>query len=355
MKICITGIVGFVGSHVAEFYAKQGYEVIGIDNFSRSRLLGSNVADNSEYLIKYPNITIYNMDLRNYKNILSLFKSNPNIDVVIHCAAQTAVTKSITNPKEDFENNVIGSFNLLEAIRESGQKPILLHCSTNKVYGDNINYIPLIEKDTRYKINEDFFDEGFSEFGITEEFLIDHTSHTPYGVSKLSADLYFQEYAHQYGFKVGVFRCSCLYGTRQMGVEDQGWISHFIYSALKDLTINIFGDGKQVRDVLYVSDLVEVFDLFIKSNLQHEVFNIGGGQENTLSLLELIEILELKLNKDIQLQFHEWRSSDQKVYISDISKAQKLLNWKPKISPIEGIEKVLKDLFSDEFLSYFTF
>jgi CDP-paratose 2-epimerase len=337
LKIVITGVAGFIGSHIAEFYAKQGHDVLGIDNFSRSQLLDKSLEDNSNYLIgNYQNISILMIDLRDYHNILSFFKSNFNIDVVIHCAAQTAVTKSITNPKEDFENNLIGSFNLLEAIRESGQKPILIYTSTNKVYGANIDYCGIQKGENRYRFNLNYAK------GIKEDFPIDLTSHSPYGVSKLSVDLYFQEWGYQYGFRVGVFRCSCIYGPRQMGVEDQGWIIHFIKSALEDKTINIFGDGKQVRDVLYISDLVEVFDLFIKSDIKHEVFNIGGGHENTLSLLELIEILEIKLFKEIKVEFHAWRSSDQKVYTSDISKAYKLLNWYPKVSPTEGIKKIIK-------------
>jgi len=339
MRIFITGIIGFVGSHIAEFYAKQGHDVIGIDNYSRSRLLGKEVGSNHEYLIKnYPNITIYQQDLRDYKNLLMLFKSIPNIDIVFHTAAQTAVTTSIKNPMEDFQNNLIGSFNLLEAIRQSGQRPTLIYTSTNKVYGANIDYCGIQKEENRYRFNLNY------EKGIKEDFPIDLTSHSPYGVSKLSADLYFQEWGYQYGFRVGVFRMSCIYGIRQMGVEDQGWIVHFIKSALQDKTINIFGDGKQVRDVLYVSDLVETFDSFIKSNLQNEVFNIGGGSKNILSLLELIEMLEIKLFKEIKVEYHDWRSSDQKVYISDISKVSKLLNWIPKISPKEGIEMVLEYL-----------
>ena len=278
------------------------------------------------------------MDLKDYRNILSFFKSNPNIDVVFHAAAQTAVTTSITDPKEDFENNIIGSFNLLEAIRESGQKPTLIYTSTNKVFGANIDYCGIQKEENRYRFNLNY------EKGIKEDFPIDHTSHSPYGISKLSADLYFQEYGYQYGFRVGVFRMSCIYGIRQLGCEDQGWVFHFIKSAIKDKTINIFGDGKQVRDVLYVSDLVEAFDLFIKSDLHHSVFNIGGGKDNTLSLLELIELLEIKLFKEIKIEYHDWRSSDQKVYISDISKVSNLLNWSPKISPIEGIGMVLESL-----------
>lgn len=333
-SIFISGICGFIGSNIAEFYAKQDHDVIGVDNFSRS-----GVVDNHKYLIRnYPNITIYQQDLRDYKNLLMLFKSIPKIDIVIHTAAQTAVTISIKNPKEDFENNVIGSFNLLEAIRESGQKPTLIYCSTNKVYGTNIDYCGIQKEENRYRFNLNY------KKGIKEDFPIDHTSHSPYGISKLSADLYFQEWGYQYGFKVGVFRCSCIYGMRQKGSENQGWVFHFIKFAIKNKTINIFGDGKQVRDVLYISDLIQAFDSFINSDLQNEVFNIGGGSENTLSLLELIEILEIKLFKDIKVEYHNWRSSDQKVYISDISKAQKELGFIPEVSPIQGIEMVLEYL-----------
>lgn len=330
MKILITGVVGFIGSHIAEFYAKQGYNVIGIDNFSRNRLLNTimkNTGYNSEYLVKnYPNITIYNIDLRDYNNLLCFFKSN-QVDVVVHCAAQTAVTTSIRNPKDDFENNAIGSFNLLEAIRQSDQSPILVYCSTNKVYGNNVNAL------------FDLYPEGMNE--ITP---IDLTSHSPYGVSKLAADLYFQEYSYTYGFRTGVFRMSCIYGPRQFGVEDQGWVMHFILSALNNKKINIYGNGKQVRDILYVSDLVDAFDTFILRYNKSNVFNIGGGSQNTLSLLELIKILEDELDKEIKYEFYDWRESDQKVYISDITKAQKELGFVPKISPKKGIKKVLSNI-----------
>jgi len=346
MKIVITGACGFIGSHIAEFYAKQGHDVIGIDNFSRFRLFDNDRM--MEYEMhrteidltkKYPNITIYRMDLKDFRNIYSFFKSNPNIDVVFHAAAQTAVTTSIKNPKQDFENNIVASFNLLEAIRESDQKPTLIYCSTNKVYGNNINNCLLIEKDSRYEYR--LLD------GIRETFNIDLTSHSPYGCSKLASDLYFQEYGYQYGFRVGVFRMSCIYGIRQMGCEDQGWIFHFINSALQDKTINIFGDGKQVRDVLYITDLIDAFDTFIFRYDKSNVFNIGGGSENTLSLLELIEILEIKLFKKIRYEFHDWRFSDQKVYISDISKTQRELGFIPQISPIKGIDTIIKYIKSN--------
>lgn len=330
MKIFITGICGFIGSNIAEYYAKKDYDIFGIDNFSRE-----GVEKNHRYLIeKYHNIRIYNTDIRDYDMLVVLFRSLPYLDVVFHCAGQVAVTTSMTNPKEDFEVNALGSFNLLEAIRQSGQKPTLIYTSTNKVYGDNVNTMDIELAGTHYSFN--------FKYGIDEFLMIDHTSHSPYGVSKLSADLLFQEYGYTYGFKVGVFRMSCIYGPRQLGCEDQGWVYHFINSVINDKTINIYGDGKQIRDILYISDLIEAFDKFIHSDCKTEVFNMGGGKENTISLLELISFLETELDKKIDIKYHNWRPSDQKVYISDISKVSEILKWKPMISPHQGIRKVIE-------------
>jgi len=199
-----------------------------------------------------------------------------------------------------------------------------------------VNKIPVIEKETRYE----FADPEYKN-GIPENFPIDLTGHSPYGCSKAAADLYVQDYSHTYGLKTGVFRMSCIYGERQFGVEDQGWVAWFVIATLADKPITIYGDGKQVRDVLYVRDLVRAFDAFLSNNLRHGVFNIGGGSENTLSLLELLELIEKLAGKKPKASFSSWRPADQKVYISDISKAVKLLGWKPEVRPEKGIRKLV--------------
>ncbi len=341
-KVLVTGGGGFIGSHVAEYYANQKeiYEVLIIDNLSRDKLLNRYIKFkeyNWNYLKNFNNIKFYKKDIRDFPFLRQLLKKN-NIDIIIHTAGQTAVTTSVINPIPDFENNVIGTFNILEAVRLSNIDPIMILCSTNKVFGNNINKCEVVEKESRYTFIDNY------KHGISEEFPIDLCEHTPYGTSKLCSDLYFQEYGHLYGIKTAVFRMSCIYGHRQFGVEDQGWVAHFIISALTDRKFKIFGNGKQVRDILYISDLIEAYNSFIQraDKIKHDVFCIGGGIENTLSLLELIEIIKKETGKEVKFKFDEWRPSDQKSYISDISKAKRILYWKPKINPLKGVKNLIK-------------
>jgi CDP-paratose 2-epimerase len=334
MKILVTGGAGFVGSHVAEYYAKKKEEVVVLDNLSRTEILGKVVGDhlyNWNYLKQYENVKLVRGDIRSFEQVKEVAK---DVDAIIHVAAQVAVTTSITNPRIDFEINTLGTFNILEIARLGDTS--LIFTSTNKVYGENVNKIPVTEKETRYG----YADPGFRE-GIPETFPIDLTGHSPYGCSKLAADIYVQDYAHTYGLKTGVFRMSCIYGERQFGVEDQGWVSWLTIATLTGKPITIYGDGKQVRDVLYVGDLINAFDKFLNSNLKHEVFNIGGGPKNTLSLLELLEMLKGMSGVNPKILFAGWRPADQKVYISNINKAKVLLNWKPKTSPENGVRRLV--------------
>ena len=324
MNICVVGGAGFVGYHVAKFYLEQEHNVIVLDNLSRAQLLGKeikNITSNIVDLADKFNMTFYNIDIRSYETLVMFFMSN-KIDVVIHCAAQTAVTVSMKNPKLDFESNCLGTFNLLEAIRESGQKPIFLYCSTNKVYGDNMGF--------------DY------DYVIDEKVSIDHCQHTPYGVSKLCGDLYVQEYGRTYGFRTGVFRMSCIYGTHQLGVEDQGWVMHFILSALEKKAITIFGDGLQVRDILYVSDLVSLFDKFITSNHKSDVFNVGGGFHNSLSLLDLIHFIAHIIENPMVINYEDVRPADQEFYVSDTSKVREQLNWRAKVDWKDGVRNIIE-------------
>ncbi|MBI5158743.1 GDP-mannose 4,6-dehydratase [Candidatus Micrarchaeota archaeon] len=333
MKVLVTGGAGFIGSHVAEFYAQKGAEVIVFDNLSRGELLGKplkNAKYNWDFLSKNRNVALVKGDVRNSSE---LEKAAKNANVIVHTAAQTAVTSSVSNPAVDFEVNARGTFNVLEAARKSGAGDVsVVYCSTNKVYGNNVNNVEIREKEKKY--------EFAGVEGINEQFSVDLCEHTPYGCSKLSGDLYAQDYAHLHGLKTGVFRMSCIYGTRQFGLEDQGWVAWFAIAAITGTPVTIFGDGKQVRDVLFVSDLVELFNSFVSSSVKNGVYNAGGGPENTLSLLELLSILENETGVKLSPSFAGWRPSDQKVYISDISKASKELNWKPKISPLAGVEKL---------------
>jgi CDP-paratose 2-epimerase len=334
-KVVVTGGAGFVGSHAAEHFSKDDHEVVVCDNLYRAQAFGRSVQSGSynwEYLKEnYPEVKLSNIDLRNFRPFQSVAEG---ADFIIHAAGQVAVTSSLKDPRTDFEINALGTFNVLEAARANDASVVF--CSTNKVYGNNVNAIPVRLGAKRY-----VFDGSSNRDSIDENFPIDHTGHSPYGCSKLGADLYVQDYAHTYGLKTGVFRMSCVYGERQFGVEDQGWLAWFTIATLTGKPITIYGDGKQVRDTLYVRDLIDAFDRFLRSNIRHGVFNIGGGSQNTLSLLELLDFLQNMTGMTPKVSFSEWRPADQKVYISDISKAQKILGWNPRVAPREGVERVV--------------
>ena len=337
MRILVTGGAGLVGSHCAEFFANSNpkNEIIVLDNLMRSKIFGydkDSVEFNWNYLAKYKNITRVKGDVRNAKDIERAIKDG--VDAVIHTAGQPGVPLSVRIPLEDFSINAFGTINVLECVRQKNAKAAIVYCSTNKTYGENVDKIPLKELEKRYVF------DGIK--GVSEAMSTDLTGHTPYGVSKLVGDLYVQEYGHIYGMRTGVFRMSCIYGTRQFGFEDQGWVAWFIIATLFNKPITIYGNGKQVRDLLYVTDLANAFDKFIQSNLRGEVMNIGGGADNTISLLEFLDEIEKLTKKRPKITFSDWRPSDQKVYISDITKVKKNLNWAPGINPAQGIEKLLK-------------
>lgn len=335
MRVLITGGAGMVGSHTAEYYAKKGNDVIVLDNLMRSSLFGydkESVEYNWNYLSNFKNIKRVKGDVRSEEDINKAL--GDGVDVVIHTAGQPGVPLSVRIPKEDFDINAFGTLNTLECTRQRCKDAVFIYCSTNKVYGENVDNVPLSEKKTRYTY------KGIK--GISEKLSIDHSGHTPYGVSKYVGDIYTQEYAHIYGMKTAVFRMSCIYATRQFGFEDQGWVAWFVVANLLDKPITIYGNGKQVRDLLYADDAVAAYDKFIKSGLKHEVFNIGGGPENTTSLLEFIALIEKKTGKKMRYEFSGWRPSDQKVYISDISKVSRKLKWQPKVSIEQGLDKLLK-------------
>lgn len=337
MRVLVTGGAGMVGSHSAEFFAlgNPKNKVIVLDNLMRSKIFGfdqQSVEFNWNYLKKFKNIQRVKGDVRNDKDVARAM--GKGVDVVIHTAGQPGVPSSVRMPKEDFSINAFGTLNVLEAARKKSKDTVVIYCSTNKVYGENVDKIPLIEKEKRYIY------DGIK--GVSEELSTDLTGHTPYGVSKLAGDLYVQEYSHIYKMKTAVFRMSCTYGTRQFGFEDQGWVAWFIIAALFNKPVTIYGNGKQVRDMLYVDDLVDAFNRFITSDLKSAIFNAGGGAQNTISLLEFIDELQEQTGKKLKVKFADWRPSDQKVYITDTSKMERLLNWKISTPVKDGICK-LKD------------
>ncbi len=342
MKILVTGGAGFIGSHVAERYAREGHDVVVFDNLSRAELLQKEIRHvdfNKKYLEQFRNVEFVKGDIRDGEAIAAAAK---DADAIFHHAAQTAVTTSVTDPRPDFEVNALGTFNVLEAARNSGRNPSIIYSSTNKVFGDNVNKIRVVEKPDHYE-----FEPAFRN-GVPETFSIDRCEHSPYGCSKLAADLYVQDYAHLYGLRTGVFRMSCIYGTRQLGVEDQGWVAWFTIATMLGKPLTIYGDGKQVRDVLFVTDLVELYDRFLKGSLKHGIFNTGGGSKNTLSLLQLLGILEKLTGKRSKVSYGDWRPSDQKVFVADISSAREALGWEPKISPEEGVKRLVEFVSANE-------
>lgn len=334
MKILITGGAGLVGSHTAEYFAGKKWKVVILDNLSRSRLFRAerkSVEYNWNYLSRFRNVERVRGDVRSVADVRKAI--GKGVDAVLHAAGQPGVGFSIQDPVEDFTINAQGTLNVLESVRKICPKAAFLFCSTNKVYGENVDKISLREGASRYHFN------GIK--GVSETFPIDLAGHTPYGVSKVAADLYTQEYGYLYGMKTAVFRMSCIYGTRQFGFEDQGWVAHFAIRAVLKRPLTIYGDGKQVRDVLYVSDLVKAYERFIEKGKGPQVYNIGGGPRRTTSLLELITLLEGKLRAKIRVHFKGWRPSDQKVYISDVSKIERELRWRATVPFEEGLEKLL--------------
>jgi CDP-paratose 2-epimerase len=334
MKVVVTGGAGFVGSHASEYFAVKGDEVTAFDNLSRTKLLRKrNRYENYnwQYLASFEKIKLIKGDIRVAKEISS---ACDDANLIIHTAAQTAVTTSLLDPRTDFRVNLLGTFNVLEAARKAKSNPTIIFTSTNKLYGSNVNVLPIVEKERRY----DFADERTP--GIDETLSIDRCEHTPYGCSKLAADIYVQDYAHTYGLRTAVFRMSCIYGPRQFGVEDQGWVAWFIIAHLTGKKVTIYGDGKQMRDILFVEDLVRAFEYFTYNGPKHGVYNIGGGKENTVSIIELMDMIEKRSGRRFDLVFSEWRPGDQKVYISDISKAKREFNWKPLFGAREGVNRL---------------
>lgn len=341
-RVLITGGAGFVGSHAAAYYDKKGADVTALDNLSRTETLEhadetrDTAAYNWQYLEQeHPDVDLVEADIREHERLQSIVEGH---DAIVHTAGQVAVTASIQDPRTDFEVNAQGTFNVLEAARKADSDPAVVIASTNKVYGDNVNDIPVREEERRY-----WYDDPEFESGIPESLSIDDCEHTPYGVSKLAADLYVQDYADRGVVDAAAFRMSCIYGPRQFGNEDQGWVAHFALSTLRDEPLTIFGDGKQVRDVLYVDDLIRAYDAFLSDpEGKPAVYNIGGGADHTTSLLEFLDLLEGKTDASSDISFDEWREGDQKVYVSDIDRAREKLDWEPQVDFETGIDRFLE-------------
>ena len=330
MKIIITGCAGFIGCHVTERFCARGHSVVGIDNLSRS---GSH--KNLAWLRsrRRTEFEFVQADIRDQAALATVFAANSDVACVVHEAAQVAVTTSVVNPRLDFEVNALGTFNVLEATRKYSPNAALLFASTNKVYGA-LEDISVREAATRYY----YVDQPR---GISEGQALDF--HSPYGCSKGTADQYVRDYARLYGLRSVVFRQSCIYGERQFGLEDQGWVAWFAISAIRGNPITIYGNGKQVRDVLWVDDLIDLYERAVDriDIAAGQIYNAGGGPENAISVLDAIDLLRQITGTAIAPNFKDWRPGDQKIYISDCQKARKDLGWLPRTNPRDGIARLV--------------
>lgn len=327
--VVIFGGSGFIGTNVADKYLTDGCNVRIFDNLSRP-----GVEENIRWLLsKHGNkIEVEIADIRDRNKVASAVK---NASMVFNFAAQVAVTTSFQDPMHDFEVNVKGTINLLESLRNLSSPVPFLFTSSNKVYRVFDDSEIKSEK-TRYVPES----EQIKSNGISELRPLDF--HSPYGCSKGSADQYVLDYCRSYKMPTIVFRMSCIYGPHQFGVEDQGWVTHFLIQAIKNEPINLYGDGKQVRDILFVEDLVRAFQLAQSniSNIAGNAFNIGGGVNNTISLIELIDLINEYSGVQNKPAFGEWRAGDQKYYVSDISKFRRLTGWEPVVSVGSGVAKL---------------
>lgn len=333
-RVLITGGAGFIGTNLAASFLEEGRPVTLLDNLSRA-----GVRDNLTYLEgKFgPKVTFHEADVRDRSAVRAAVAE---ADVIFHFAAQVAVTTSLTDPLGDFGVNAAGTLNVLDAARLSPRRPTLLFTSTNKVYGALEN-VELVRHGSRYEP----LDPELASNGVNELRPLDF--HSPYGCSKGSADQYVVDYGRCYGFRTVVFRMSCICGPHQQGTEDQGWVAYFVKKILNEEPITIYGDGWQVRDVLFVTDLVRAFRLATAERgvSTSSVFNIGGGAAQATSVLEVIDLIKEVSGVDARAGFGASRTGDQRWYISNHARFSEATGWAPKIGLRETIERLV-DWFS---------
>ncbi len=334
MKLLITGGCGFLGSNLASEAIARKYDLYVLDNLHRQ---GSE--KNLAWLSSLGKFTYIHADTRNANDVERVVR-DIQPDVIFHLAGQVAMTTSISDPRLDFETNVGGTFNVLESVRKYSPQTAVIYSSTNKVYGDFAD-VTFVEQDRRYVAPD--FPQGFSET-VPLDF------HSPYGCSKGAADQYLLDYYRIFGLKTVVFRHSSMYGARQFSTYDQGWIGWFCQQAIETRQgtlkqpFTISGNGKQVRDLLYVDDMIALYYMAAEraDQIQGQAFNIGGGAANSLSLLELFDMLEQELNVKLDYTKLPPRESDQLIFIADIAKAARLIGWKPQVDKLTGVRNMLK-------------
>lgn len=330
MKVLVTGGCGFLGSHVCEYYIRKGADVISYDNMTKHELkrtgyMADEARDYNWNYLKSIGVKLVKADVRDFEELLD---NTQGYDYIIHTAAQPAMTISWEDPRLDITSNVIGTFNVLETARKL--KIPVACCATIHVYGNEINK-SLKEEERRYVREPETIDENYP----TLEGII-----TPLHASKAAGDIYTRVYIDTYQVEAASFRLTGIYGTRQLGGEDHGWVANFSIRSILGWPLTIFGTGKQLRDIIYATDVCRAFDAFYQAR-KPGIYNIGGGAETAISLLECIDIIE-EINKEKpDVKFEPDRHGDLRYFICDISKAQKNLNWQPEILPREGIEKLI--------------
>tara|TARA_B100001564_G_C20570488_1_gene638096 strand:- start:71 stop:1117 length:1047 start_codon:yes stop_codon:yes gene_type:complete len=342
-KIIVTGSTGLIGSEVSEYFLNKGWEVHGIDNNQRAIFFGQN-GDNSfnkKRLNNFKKFFLYEIDIRNRPAILKII---PQIkpDAIVHAAAQPSHDRAASIPFDDFDTNAVGTFNLLESLRRYSTNIPFVHLSTNKVYGDAPNLIKMKELETRFDYDDDKYLNG-----ISENFTIDQSKHSLFGASKVSSDISVQEYGRYFDMPTACLRGGCLTGPNHSGVELHGFLSYLIKCNLEKKTYTVFGyKGKQVRDNIHSIDVAKFIDSFIEKPRIGEVYNIGGGKENSVSILEAFKIIEKISGIKMEFKYDKKnRIGDHICYYSDLSKMKKHYpNWK--------ITKNLEDVFLDIYKRY---
>jgi CDP-paratose 2-epimerase len=326
----ITGGAGFIGSNYANRLIQRGERVTLYDNLSRA-----GAPRNLAWLKETFGEDGFKLIVGDVRDAALLAESAKDVDTIVHLAAQVAVTTSVVKPREDFEINALGTFNVMEAARLSERQPFVIYASTNKVYG-GMDDVEVFEEPTRWRYKD-------LPFGCPESQPLDF--HSPYGCSKGTGDQYVRDYHRIYGVNSVVMRQSCIYGPRQFGVEDQGWVAWFVIAAVTGRPLAIYGDGKQVRDLLHVYDLLDAYDAALANmdTVRGQVFNLGGGPSNVISIwTEFGPMLEKLAGHPIEITRGDWRPGDQKVFVADIRKAGQVLGWAPKYDVEKGVNQLFE-------------
>ncbi|MCU0527796.1 MAG: NAD-dependent epimerase/dehydratase family protein [Elainella sp. Prado103] len=350
MKVLVTGSSGLIGSEAVQFYDSQGHQVTGVDNNMRAEFFGTQ-GDTTWNLQRLRSVTSQfehcNIDIRDRANIFDLFSSR-QFDLIIHCAAQPSHDKACQIPILDFEVNALGTVNLLEATRQFCPEAAFIHMSTNKVYGDAPNEVPRVELEKRY----DYANEA-DFHGISEECRIDRCLHSLFGASKTAADVVAQEYGRYFGMNVGIFRGGCLTGPSHSGVELHGFLSYLMKVAISGGTYKVFGyKGKQVRDNIHSYDVIQAFEAFRHSPRPGEVYNLGGGRDNSISILESFDLVEELTGKKVNWVYVDQnRIGDHICYISDL---RKLKSHFPDWQLTRSITDIFQEIIAAEMASYAT-